>query len=288
MSRTIGIIRLVLLYLFISSIALLVWFSYERAPGKLIVAFLDIGQGDSIFIQSPTGRQVLIDGGNGRGVVSKLAQVMPLFDRSIDVIISTHPDKDHVGGLPFVLERYSVANILDPGLEGDTETYGFYTEERLHEMGQGAVYREARRDDIIELGGGAYLRILFPDRDMDGTSDTNNASIVAQLVYGDTEVMLTGDAPRSVEDYLIALDGTTLASDILKAGHHGSRTSSGVGFVREVSPRYAVISAGCENPYGHPHEETLETLKAASSTILSTCEEGTIVFVSDGATLRRE
>jgi competence protein ComEC len=91
-----------------------------------------------------------------------------------------------------------------------------------------------------------------------------------------------------VEDYLIALDGTTLASDILKAGHHGSRTSSGVGFVREVAPRYAVISAGCENPYGHPHEETLETLKAASSTILSTCEEGTIVFVSDGATLRRE
>ncbi len=301
MSRRSAVIRLILLYLFVSSIALLAWVSYEREPGVLTVAFLDIGQGDAIYIESPTGRQVLIDGGADRDVLAELSHAMPLFDRSLDVVISTHPDKDHIGGLPYVIERYRVAYILDPGLLGDTDTYEFYEEERTREIEtSGAVYREARRGDVIDLGRGAYLRILFPDRDMDGVSDTNNASIVAQLVYGDTEVMLTGDAPKSVEEYVGMLDGSTpstssgqagspqaasLQSDILKAGHHGSRTSTGEGFVRAVAPQYAIISAGCDNFYGHPHKETVETLTKASSTILSTCEEGTIVFQSDGTTL---
>lgn len=290
MPRATAFIRLALLYLFVSSVALLAWVSYERAPRVLTIAFLDVGQGDAIYIESPTGRQILIDGGANRGVLAELSRVMPPFDRSLDVVIATHPDKDHIGGLPHVLERYRVAHVLDSGLEGDTETFAFYAEELQEELRSGALYREARRGDIIDIGGGAYLRVLFPDRDMASTTDANNASVVAQLVYGQTEALLTGDAPKSIEEYLIFLDGSTsspqaastLESDILKAGHHGSKTSSAEGFVATVRPLYAIISAGCDNSYGHPHQEVIATFANASSTILSTCEHGTIVFESDG------
>lgn len=276
------------LYLLIASVCTFIWMAYERAPQRLSISFLDIGQGDSIFIQSPTGRQVLIDGGIDRRVLGKLSRAMPLFDRSIDVIINTHPDKDHLGGIPFVLSRYRVENILDPGVESEGETYAFYRDELAREVTGGASYREVRRGDVVDLGAGAYIRILFPDRDMDGVSDDNNASVVAQLVYGDTEAMLTGDAPKSVEDYVVMLDGETLASDILKAGHHGSRTSSGQPFIDAVDSDYAIISAGCDNTYGHPHEEVIERFEMASTTILSTCEEGTIVFTSDGKSFTRQ
>jgi competence protein ComEC len=282
MPRIAALIRLALLYLFISSVVILAWVSYEREPRALTVAFLDVGQGDAIYIESPTGRQVLIDGGANRGVLAELSRVMPPFDRSLDVVIATHPDKDHIGGLPYVLERYRVENILDTGLAGDTDTFAFYAERLRQEAQTGVLYREVRRGDVIGLGAGAYLRILFPDRDMASTTDANNASIVAQLVYGETEVLLTGDAPKSVEEYLILLDGGTLSSDILKASHHGSKTSSAEGFVAAVRPLYAIVSAGCDNSYGHPHQEVIATLTNASSTTLSTCEHGTIVFKSDG------
>lgn len=272
-------LRIIILYLVIASAAALVWMTYSAPEDTLIVAFLDIGQGDSIFIQSPTGRQVLIDGGVDRDVLAQLASVMPFFDRSIDVMIATHPDKDHIGGLPYVFQRYDVDVAIDPGLEVNTEGYDFYADTRDQE--KDIVYREARRGDVINLGGGAYIRILYPDKDMDGTKDTNSASIVAQLIYGETEVMLTGDAPDETERKLVSID-SHLTSDILKAGHHGSKTSTSQEFIDAVRPAYTIISAGKDNSYGHPHADVVARLVAASTTILSTFEEGTIVFESDG------
>ncbi|MEN9405371.1 MAG: hypothetical protein RLY47_330 [Candidatus Parcubacteria bacterium] len=275
-------LRLVVLYLIVASAVALAWMAYDMPEKKLTVAFLDIGQGDSIFIQSPTGRQVLIDGGIDRDVLAQLASVMPFFDRSIDVVIATHPDKDHIGGLPYVFEQYDIDVVLDPGLEADTEGYDFYADMRAQE--RDVVYHEARRGQVIDLGGGAYLRILYPDKDMDG-AETNSASIVAQLVYGETEVMLTGDAPDETETHLVSME-SHLTSDILKAGHHGSKTSTSQEFLDAVDPDYTIISAGKDNSYGHPHEEVVARLVAASTTILATFEEGTIVFESDGKTLR--
>ncbi len=274
-------LRLVVLYLIVASAVALAWMAYDMPEKKLTVAFLDIGQGDSIFIQSPTGRQVLIDGGIDRDVLAQLASVMPFFDRSIDVVIATHPDKDHIGGLPYVFEQYDIDVVLDPGLEADTEGYDFYADMRAQE--KDVVYQEARRGQVIDLGGGAYLRILYPDKDIDGV-ETNSASIVAQLVYGETEVMLTGDAPDETENYLVSTD-SHLTSDILKAGHHGSKTSTSQEFLDAVDPDYTIISAGKDNSYGHPHEEVIARLVTASTTILTTFEEGTIVFESDGKTL---
>ncbi|MDQ5927978.1 MAG: competence protein ComEC [Patescibacteria group bacterium] len=275
-------LRLIVLYLIVASAVALAWMAYDMPDKKLTVAFLDIGQGDSIFIQSPTGRQVLIDGGIDRDVLAELALVMPFFDRSIDVVIATHPDKDHIGGLPYVFEQYDIDVVLDPGLEADTEGYDFYADMRAQE--KDVVYHEARRGQVIDLGGGAYLRILYPDKDMDG-AETNSASIATQLIYGETEVMLTGDAPDETENYLVSID-SHLTSDILKAGHHGSKTSTSQVFLDAVDPDYTIISAGKDNSYGHPHQEVVARLVAASTTILTTFEEGTIVFESDGKTLR--
>jgi len=252
--------------------------------GVLVVAFLDIGQGDAIFIESPSGNQVLIDGGPGKAVLTGLADVMPAGDRSIDVVVATHPDADHIGGLPDVFERFVVSALFDPGITSDTALFAAYTEHKEGE--EGLVYTVARRGQVVNLGGGAYLRILFPDRDMAG-AESNTASIVAQLVYGDTEVLLTGDSPRAIEAYLVGLEGEYLESDILKVGHHGSKTSSLPLFVESVSPTIGIVSAGCDNRYGHPHHEALEVLRATGSEILSTCEEGIIVFQSDGKELTR-
>lgn len=250
----------------------------EREP-TLTVAFLDVGQGDAIFIESPSGKQMLIDGGPDKSVVRELSRVMPFYDRTIDVVINTHPDRDHIGGLPEVLRRYRVAQVFDPGVESDSGTYGYYRQ--LIES-KDIEYIAARRGQIIDFGDGTYAEILFPDRDLNGISNDNNASVVARVVYASTSVMLTGDAPKSVEQYLAALGGDALDSDILKAGHHGSRTSSGELFVVAVSPVWAIISAGKDNSYNHPHEEVLQIFASSSVAVLGTYDLGTIIFESDG------
>ena len=263
-------------------IVLLVWYGVlTQEQDMLTVAFLDVGQGDAIFIESPSGIQALIDGGPGASVVRQLSKEMPFFDRSIDVVIATHPDKDHIGGLIDVLEAYTIDTIMVSQAPNDT---GIFEDFNIHVEGEQAEVVTARRGDVLDLGDGAYIRILFPDRNVAG-GDTNAASIVTQLVYGDTEVLLTGDAPQSVENHIVALDGETLKSDILKAGHHGSRTSSSELFVGWVQPEYGVFSRGCDNRYGHPHVEVLQVMEQFEIEILDTCEEGSVVFESDGSNI---
>lgn len=275
--------------LFLFSLALLVfatgsiWYVLRDVEHEsvLTVAFLNVGQGDAIFIESPSGKQMLIDGGPDKSVVRELSRVMPFYDRTIDVVINTHPDRDHIGGLPEVLRRYRVAQVLDPGVESDSGTYGYY---RQLIASKNIEYASARRGQIIDFGDGTYAEILFPDRDLNGISNDNNASVVARVVYASTSVMLTGDAPKSVEQYLAALGGDALDSDILKAGHHGSRTSSGEPFVAAVSPAWAIISAGKNNSYNHPHEEVLQVFASSGVAVLGTYDLGTIIFESDGKT----
>ncbi len=245
---------------------------------KLTIAFLDVGQGDAIYIEAPNGNQVLIDGGANKKVLRELSKVMPFYDRSIDAIIATHPDKDHIGGLPDVLARYKVDIVLDSGKEGESATY-----KELYRLVKevGIENIQARRGMVIVLDDDAHLNILFPDRDVSGV-ESNTASVIAQLVYGETEFMLTGDSPKTIEEYLVMLDGENLESDVLKAGHHGSKTSSAESFLGNVAPKYSIISAGKDNKYGHPHEEVIDALNQFGSVILSTQDDGMIVFESDG------
>jgi len=155
----------------------------------------------------------------------------------------------------------------------------------LPERGEGAEVLLARRGMRINLGSDVYFDVLFPDRDV-SNADSNDASIVGRLSYKDTHVILTGDAPKWIERHLVSLGGGEIESDILKVGHHGSRTSSEEQFVGFVSPSYAVISAGCDNRYGHPHQDVLDTLGRFGIEVRSTCEEGTILFETDGHTIR--
>lgn len=257
--------------------------SRMRAP-DLRVSFLDVGQGDAIFIQAPNGRQMLIDGGRNRAVIRQLANVMPWYDRSIDVVVATHPDADHIGGLPDVFKRYRAGLIVASSVR-DEEGVDAQAFEKAAGA-EGAQRLVAERGQIIDLGSGVRLEILFPDRDVPGI-ETNTGSIIARLVYGTTAFMLTGDSPKAIEEYLVRLDGKMLESEVLKVGHHGSRTSSALSFVGFVSPEYAIYSRGCDNSYGHPHDEVKETFAKLGVPTLDTCEEGRITFSSDGQTVVR-
>jgi len=251
---------------------------FEDNNGKLTVAFLDVGQGDAIYVEAPNGNQILIDGGGSKAVLRQLSKVMPFYDRSIDVVLATHSDKDHIGGLPDVLQRYNIDFILDSGNKGDSKAY---KELRRSSEAIGVTPAEVKRGMVVVLDDDVYLNILFPDRDVSGV-ESNTASVIAQLVYGDTEFMLTGDSPKAMEEYLVMLDGEGLESDVLKVGHHGSKTSSAEVFLGYVQPKYSVISAGKDNKYGHPHQEVIEKLNQFDSAILSTQDKGIIIFESDG------
>ncbi|MCE9643768.1 MBL fold metallo-hydrolase [Candidatus Parcubacteria bacterium] len=250
------------------------------------VAFLDIGQGDSVYIEAPNGNQLLIDGGEGGAVLSELAEVMPLGDRSLDIVIGTHPDKDHIGGLLDVVRSYDVGEFLEPGVSADTLIYR-ELKKAIQEKGIPVTLARRGMTLLLDEAYGVRLDILFPDRDV-SDFEANDASIVARLSYASTSVMLTGDAPIKTERYLVSLDGAELPSDILKAGHHGSRTSTSAEFLAAVAPRYAIISSGKNNRYGHPHQEVMALLQTFGIETLRTDEEGTIVFLSDGFSFVRE
>ena len=254
----------------------------EDRQGILKVSFLDIGQGDAIFIEAPNGNQVLIDGGSNKAVLKELGKVMPFYDRTIDAVIATHPDKDHIGGLVEVLKNYRADFVMEPGVSSDT---GVYQELEKTIADKNLPRILARRGMLLNLGEGARLNILFPNRNTEGW-ETNTASIVAKLVYGNNSFLLTGDSPIVIEKYLSMIDGRNLKSDVLKTGHHGSRTSTSESFAGLVSPQYTVISAGKNNQYGHPHKEVLDILDKIKSVILKTYENGTVTFSSDGEEIR--
>ena len=264
---------------------LLVWVTlYQKRTGDILqVSFLDIGQGDAILIDSPNHSRVLIDGGKNRKVLSELTKGLPFGDKRIDIVVATHPDLDHIGGLPEVINRYDVSLFLEPGVPSNNSTY----EELLGRVSDKNISKLlARRGMIINFGDGARLYVLYPLPETDLTNfDPNDASIVAKLVYGGESFLLTGDAELKTENALIQLDGDNLVSNVLKAGHHGSKTSSSLSFVEKVFPTYAIISAGLDNSYGHPHEEVLARFRNLGSEILNTALVGSIVFQTDGETL---
>ncbi len=262
---------------------------YAETPhlsGVLTFAVLNVGQGDALYIESPTGVQLLVDGGPDDSLLRELPVVMPALDRSVDVVIATHPDADHIGGFSDLLDRYEVGVFISPGIYKDTAT-AKTLETKVDEKQILRVV--ARRGMLLDLGGGAMLQILYPDRDVSVLpgNRANEGCIVAKLIYKDTSALLTCDAPATTEARLLQIVRGELASDILKVPHHGSKYSSTEPFIAAAHPAIAVISVG-KNSYGHPTGQTLDRLTARDIEILRTDQEGTIVFRSDGVTFSRD
>ena len=233
-------IRIAILAL-LSVCTFVVWFipvsQSEAGSRYLEVHYLDIGQGDSFLIETPNGRQVLIDGGPNAIVLQRLSEVMDFGDHTIDMVVGTHPDKDHIGGLSDVLKKYDVGTILTTENKNDTQASALYDQLKQKE---GADVINARRGQMFILDASTTLRVLFPDRDPTNM-ESNESSIVLQLRYGSSTFLFTGDSPEKIEHYLVSIEGNGLKSDVLKAGHHGSRTSTSEEYLDAVNPEYAII-----------------------------------------------
>jgi competence protein ComEC len=194
------------------------------------------------------------------------------------MVLVTHPDQDHIGGIPEVLKNYTVETYISSGATSSTGTFV----ELESEIAKKDIRTEiATVGEVIDLGGGAILKILYPNNVPKG-KDTNEYSIVAKLYYGNSTFLFTGDAPADVEQYLSRTNSKGLDSDVLKVAHHGSKNSLSSEFLSAVSPEYSIISAGKDNSYGHPHKEILDFLNNIKSNILGTYDIGDINFSSDG------
>lgn len=268
---------LVLIFLLILTIFLwanVIWFSNKN----LKIAFMDIGQGDAIFIKSPDGNKIIVDGGPGESLMKILPKQLSFFDKDIDMIVITNPDKDHFEGFIPLLQRYYVPVVLTSGIRPlDNQVYLQFLKLAEDKKVKEVV---ANKGQIISIGGGAFMEVIFPDRDVSALSH-NDGSVVIKLIYKDISILLTGDTTEKMEKYFTAYN-FDLKSDVLKVAHHGSKTSTSEDFLKKVSPKIAIISAGIGNSYGHPHKEVLDRLENAKIKVFGTYEFGSIALESDG------
>lgn len=278
--------RLALLLTLLVSLIFLVRAVYQLSDrGELTVNFLDVGQGDSILIVTPRGGKILIDGGKDNLVLERLGRTLNIFDNKIDLVVATHDDLDHVGGLPAVIDRYQVDTLLT--------SLASSTGEAMQAVVESAETKEvkiinANHPQIINTADGVQLQILFPTQDMNGAKDSNSASVVMRVVYGETSFLLTGDLPHAGELYLVSLYGDKLKSNVLKLGHHGSDSSTHPSFLQTVSPSAVVVSAGKNNSFGHPHQSVVDLVNKFGIQIFSTADEGNVVFKTDGLSVWRD
>lgn len=262
-----------------AAVVIMIWGIIPDRHHHLTVTFLDVGQGDSILIETPSGQVILIDGGPDRAVLAELGRSLPVYERTIDLLVLTHGDADHVTGLVEVLHRYDVQRVLYTGVEKRSVVYETWLDAVNDE---GATRIAARRGQVFTLGE-TTVEVLFPFSDLSGQArePINDTSLFLRVVYGETEYLFTGDASIAIEQQLIE-HAAHIDADVLKVGHHGSASSSSSAFLERVSPQIAVIQVGEGNAFDHPRQEVLDRLRAVGSRVLRTDQVGKIVLTSDG------
>jgi len=270
--------------LFISLI-ILGYFLFFVSPlsTELRVVFLDVGQGDAILIQTAQ-QNILIDGGPDKNIIKKLDQYIPLTKRHIDLMILTHPDGDHLIGLVEVLRRWSVGAVVESGIKSFSPAYIEFNS--LIESKNIKRYIINTPQKMV-LKDNLFFDFLWPfskELIKDNEGDCNFLSLVAILDYEDNDFLLTGDATEETEKELM-LQELDLKADVLKVGHHGSKYSSGLNFLKEVKPEYAIISVGEDNSFGHPSLRVLDNFRKVNTEVLRTDKKGDIIFLSNGQTL---
>ncbi len=264
------------------------WKDYQ-SRGWLTVVFFNVGQGDAALIRMPNGDDVLIDGGPDKKVLSKLGRVLPFYDRTIELVILTHPHLDHLAGLQAVLERYKVERVMMTGVEYETLAYKKWLEAL-----------EEKKTTILAPRGGeslafgkARLEIIAPSSDFSERrvaggklgegGGLNDTSIVTRACLEEQCVLFMGDATFAEENEILK-NGAPLKARALKVGHHGSKYSTGAEFLAAVRPEFAVISVG-KNNYGHPSPRLLGRLKRARARVFRTDEDGDVAVKTDGASM---
>jgi len=249
----------------------------------LKVDFLDVGQGDSAFIQTPEDHQIIIDGGPDTSVLKKLSAIMPFWDKSIDLVILTHPESDHMQGLLDILKIYKADYILWTGVKKNAAEYDAWISilEKQKKMGAKIIIAHAGQE--IKAGN-VLIDTLYPLENMEGKdlkNTSNDTCVVSKLIFGKSSFLFTGDISSAAEKE-IAGSGENISSDVLKVAHHGSKYSTSDLFLENVKPKIAVISVGAKNTYGHPTSEVLQRLENFGIKILRTDKDGDINLVSDG------
>ena len=250
----------------------------SSTPADLQIDFFSVGQGDSELIISPHGQTMLVDGGPDNTVVQKLGQYLPPGDNEINYVLLTHPHADHVGGLPEVLRRYKVDEII---YNGARHTAAEYKEFLRLAAEQNIPEKIIDRPQEMTLDC-LQLDFLAPLSSFAGLepADMNNSSIVFKLIYGSTSAMFTGD--MDLEETLLNETSTPLKSDLLKVGHHGSTNANCLAWLTAVRPENAVIEVGANNTYGLPGYRTIYDLQQLGAKVWRTDQDGDVVFTSDG------
>ncbi len=244
-----------------------------QADGHLHIRFLSVGQGDSALITTPSGKTVVIDGGPDWSTLEHLGKKLPFFDRSIDMLLLSHPNLDHLAAFPEVMKRFQIGVLATTEIDNALPKYNQMfvlakeQETKLLRLSAGQT---------IDLGDGVILTILWPPSVMPPgfTKDSNNTSSVVRLDYNNHRALFTGDMERTAEMTLVTARAD-LRADVLKIGHHGSTTSTSMEFLHAVHPSLAVISVG-DNSYGHPRAEILDRLKKFGAEVRRTDEDGTV------------
>jgi len=254
-----------------------VWQFVWGLDSQIKITFFDIGQGDSVFIETPQKHQILIDGGPSSKVAEKLGKQMPFWDKTIDLVILTHPDYDHLRGLLDVLDYYKVKNIVWTGELSDGKTFESWVS-KIEKEGAKITLGKAGAKIIA---GDSRIDILYPiELPKQDSKNNNDSSIVGRLIFGQTEFMFTGDANREAEQAIIA-NNENIESNVLKVSHHGSRSATSPEFLANVKPEVAVISVGAKNSYGHPHQEVLSNLAEFGIKVMRTDLIGDITITSN-------
>lgn len=243
---------------------------------NLTAYFFDVGQGDATYFRTADSLDILVDGGPGSKVLSKLGETMPYYDKKIELVILSHGHADHVDGLVDVLKRYEVGEILYYDVKND---YAGYLEFLNLIKEKNIASKIVKAGDEINLGQ-TKIKVLAPIDYQEG-EDMNDSSVVLRLIYGQNSIMMTGDASSKVEAEILA-GSNDLKSDVLKVGHHGSKYSSFSDFLEKVKPDYGIIMVGLKNSYRHPAETTLDNLEKFGIKIFRTDLDGDIKCLGDG------
>jgi competence protein ComEC len=265
---------LLLISVFLSAFSLA--FAYST---DLTIHFIDVGQGDSILIQTPA-QHLLIDGGERSAGPTVVNYLRGQGVKALDLVISTHPHSDHIGGLIDVLKAFPVKEVIDPAIIHTTKTFEEYL--TLIEQ-KNIIFTEGRAGLSRELGDGIFMALLHPYKPSD--AHLNDASVVTRLEYNQVSLLFTGDAEIISEREMISR-GADLRSTILKVGHHGSSSSTSPAFLDAVNPVAAVIMVGAENKYNHPHTEIINRLQKTGVDVYRTDLNGTIIVQTDGVTYK--